>query len=262
MDLSGWYQNINPRGQIIDYSNVDEYVSETLGKDSVFKLTCELFNVMPPFNSFFMFSNFGHDKVGFQYLRSDYYVTSEDNPFLVKSYVTSNREIVNPCDFHIEINSSGKLVLQDGGGTFLFHDNKLKYPNEDLKKKGMHLIVSAFCASLVAIQFMHCKNIQAKEHDPNELLTRQVKRNMERKSVEPLKKYYTLNIEPLKKVFKSDGNIEQNGLKKALHICRGHFKTYEEKGLFGKYKGTFWIPQHIKGNSENGEVIKKYNVKL
>lgn len=47
------------------------------------------------------------------------------------------------------------------------------------------------------------------------------------------------------------------------HMCRGHYATYtEEKPLFGKYSGRFWIPAHVKGSLKNGAVIKDYEVRL
>src|SRR3990167_3444505 len=56
-------------------------------------------------------------------------------------------------------------------------------------------------------------------------------------------------------------NIEVNGLKKALHIVRGHPVTYtKEKPLFGKYSGTFWKPAHARGSIEQGAVLKDYKV--
>ena len=37
-----------------------------------------------------------------------------------------------------------------------------------------------------------------------------------------------------------EGDIQHIGLKRALHICRGHFKDYTiGKGLFGKVRGCF-----------------------
>lgn len=47
---------------------------------------------------------------------------------------------------------------------------------------------------------------------------------------------------------------------RSLHICRGHFRTYSEgsSGLFGKLHGTFWVPQHTRGNVREGVVIKDY----
>jgi hypothetical protein len=56
-------------------------------------------------------------------------------------------------------------------------------------------------------------------------------------------KYHTIEIEPMKKVLRHEGRIETEGLKRALHICRGHFAHYPETepGLFGKgIQGDFW----------------------
>lgn len=53
-------------------------------------------------------------------------------------------------------------------------------------------------------------------------------------------------------------------MKKALHICRGHFKHYGRDGkglLFGKHKATVWIPMHVRGDIEEGAVVKDHSVK-
>jgi len=45
-----------------------------------------------------------------------------------------------------------------------------------------------------------------------------------------------------------------------LHTVMGHFATYtEEKPLFGKYSGTFYIPGHLRGKKAEGEIEKLYN---
>jgi hypothetical protein len=65
----------------------------------------------------------------------------------------------------------------------------------------------------------------------------------------------------MKRILKTEGNIESEGLKRALHICRGHFSTYsEEKPLFGRVAGTFWIPAHTRGQIKEGVVISDYKV--
>lgn len=47
----------------------------------------------------------------------------------------------------------------------------------------------------------------------------------------------------------------------ALHWVRGHFATYsKEKPLFGRLSGTFWIPEHARGDLKNGLVMKDYEV--
>ncbi len=59
------------------------------------------------------------------------------------------------------------------------------------------------------------------------------------------------------------GSTESKGgtVEKAMHICRGHFSRYtEEKPLFGKYAGLFWIPMHVRGSVKNGVVDKDYQL--
>lgn len=110
----------------------------------------------------------------------------------------------------------------------------------------------------LAISFLHCKNVTRHEHTPNKKLSAQHRRL----SGHPLVTYYTLEIEPMKQVLRAEGQSETVGLKKSLHICRGHFADYTGgKGLFGKYHGQFWIPQHVRGSAEQGIVGKDYAVK-
>lgn len=110
----------------------------------------------------------------------------------------------------------------------------------------------------LAISFMHCKNVERREEAPPPKLSKK----WEKKHGRPLVRYHVLDIDPMRKVLSSEGGVETNGLKKALHICRGHFATYtEDKPLFGRVTGTFWKPQHVRGSAKNGVVVKDYNVK-
>ena len=46
-----------------------------------------------------------------------------------------------------------------------------------------------------------------------------------------------------------------------LHRVRGHFEDYSQgKGLFGKIKGVFWIPDYERGDGSAGEVISTYRI--
>jgi hypothetical protein len=78
----------------------------------------------------------------------------------------------------------------------------------------------------------------------------------------PEVRYKTLVIHAMRDILLKEGDMTKSGLQKALHICRGHFRRYDENslGLFGKYHGTFFIPQHARGNTELGEVRKTYEV--
>jgi hypothetical protein len=110
---------------------------------------------------------------------------------------------------------------------------------------------------LLAISFCHCRNVTLRsEEKPAQLLKRQIARGR------PQVTYKVLEITPMKGILKKAGaENAHTGLRRALHICRGHFAAYEDKGLFGKYRGRFWIPQHLRGSQEAGLVVKDYTVK-
>jgi hypothetical protein len=104
------------------------------------------------------------------------------------------------------------------------------------------------------LMFANCRNVTIRDETPH--LTRQ-----QRRHGPPAITYKVLDIAPMTRVLRDEGGIERNGLKKALHICRGHFAHYgPDAKLFGKYEGTFWHPMHTRGSAEHGVVVKDYKV--
>jgi hypothetical protein len=113
-------------------------------------------------------------------------------------------------------------------------------------------------SALLALSFLHCKNVTLATNTPPAKLSRAHQKRRGR----PLMTFKTLEIEPMKRVLKHEGRSETTGLKKALHICRGHFKDYSKHGLFGKYKGLYWWDSHVRGNAAQGTIVKDYAVKV
>lgn len=112
---------------------------------------------------------------------------------------------------------------------------------------------------LLAISFLHCKNVTMKRETPPVQLSKKYQKNHGR----PLVSYHILNIDPMKQVLRTEGNSEKTGLKQALHICRGHFKDYSKGGgLFGKYKGLYWWDSNVRGSVSEGIIDKDYAVKV
>jgi hypothetical protein len=134
------------------------------------------------------------------------------------------------------------------------------------------------CTGLLTLSFLHCKNVDMKtieEPGSAERSTpshRKARKKPRQKQTalrdqhaippRPTITYHVLDVEPMKQVLRTEGQVEHQGLKRAMHICRGHFAHYEEgKGLFGKYHGTYWREQHVRGSVEQGARIKDYRIK-
>jgi hypothetical protein len=117
----------------------------------------------------------------------------------------------------------------------------------------------AITPSLLALSFMNCKNVTVQPHDPNPAINRE----RHKARLKPFVRYHTINIEPMKQVLRTEGGVESNGLKKALHICRGHFATYTTS-LMGRTLEkpvTVWKPAHVRGSAKQGIVVSDYSVK-
>lgn len=146
----------------------------------------------------------------------------------------------------------GSMCQKVGGGLCNISLFDLETPPEAQKAFSMLLT-----ESILTLGFLNCRNVSVEEHLPS----RQERRSAQRRGEEIIK-YRTLAIEPMRKVLQTEGRIAEVGLSRALHICRGHFSEYsEDKPLFGKYAGRFWIPAHVRGTTESGIVVKDYNVK-
>jgi hypothetical protein len=107
------------------------------------------------------------------------------------------------------------------------------------------------------LSMVHCKNVVLQANEPD----RRLNRERRDAGLKPFVRYHTINIEPMKKVLRTEGNSETEGLKRAMHICRGHFARYsEERPLFGRIAGTFWVPAHVRGSLKEGVVVSDYRV--
>ena len=149
---------------------------------------------------------------------------------------------------------------------FLQLDEVGKFVNStwflETKRSDLMAAQKAFWTSItipinLAISFMHCKNVTLQKEEPHKRRSRQWHKATGRKLV----RYHVLEIDRMKTVLATEGQESEIGLKRALHICRGHFKDYREgAGLFGKYPVLVWTPDHLRGSADQGVVLKDYKV--
>jgi hypothetical protein len=112
---------------------------------------------------------------------------------------------------------------------------------------------------LFGLSLMHTKNVTAAPVDPVPALAKRHQRRTGR----PLSRYHVLDIEPMRMVLENEGRAEKDGLAKAVHRCRGHFKTYtSDAPLFGRFTGQWWWDSYQRGDSSLGDVKKDYRLVL
>ena len=256
---------------IIDAENVKNYYWESDKNNYTIK---DFPNISPPFEDFFIdlgTSKYKEGNVSIEIMSSFHCIESfKEGSNLKMGFKICTMSNTEPRSMFL---TPGELIIKDRDVCFmrLFNSvplseniqniNTVNKINKMSQEDRQDLIKNALHMGMLTISFMNCKNTTLIENNPCDNLTRQQKRMMERKNIEPEKKYYILDIEPMKKILRKEGNIEENGFKKALHICRGHFRDYSKgNGLFGKFKGLYWVDMHTKGNKANGEIIKDYNI--
>lgn len=127
----------------------------------------------------------------------------------------------------------------------------------------------SYCFSSIPtfFNFYHCKNVTLKKTNFDQRL---IKSRVKKGYKNYFEKFYTLDIEPMKKVLKRDYNCDKIGVGKSLqayHIIPGHFKPYTKDengkgGLFGKLEGVWWWESFVKGSKAVGVINKDYDFNL
>lgn len=224
---------------IIKIDNIKSYVDSIIGEDDF-----DWYNVFS--------ANLPFEKTLFEYGEDQviYAVQEAQNIFI---HILSITEIGQ----HGMCNFSIKLVCDKNGvPQQIFSDIQ----PDTIIERGSERIASnsAYYLWVYALNFYHCRNVVL---ETNELPTALIKARQRRKKPY-FERTYTLNITSMKKVLTEEGGAPVNGIKKAFHLCRGHFRTYDEnsKGMFGRYKGTFWVPAHTRGDDQVGKIEKHYTI--
>jgi hypothetical protein len=131
--------------------------------------------------------------------------------------------------------------------------------NPEIRKRLIESIQGDISIAAAGIIFMvallNCKNVHVSAEPCSDKLR---KRHIERHGHPPYR-YHTLNIDVVRKTIVGESASGKIGLGKAMHICKGHFKTYTpDKPLLGKVVGKFWWQPHLRGDHKLGVVGKDY----
>lgn len=171
--------------------------------------------------------------------------------------------VLHAATFVMPVNAEGQILPSRTADVTWIGKCHMVTPDQTVEHQLelLHFMAERFLyPGLLTLSFMHCRNVKVVTERPPEKLSKKY----ERKTGHPLLKYRLLQIDHMKQVLEREGGATTGGLKKALHICRGHFKHYGRDGkglLFGKHVATVWIPMHARGSADEGVVVKDYDVK-
>ena len=189
-----------------------------------------------------------------QHLNARWYCCYES--IAARCHGDSELEVLAREDLFVD--DDGKVITQIDQNTKMVYWHRVGTSDTSLLKLdrgSMDRVVGSFSLpAMLAISFMHCKNVHVVEGKSNIL---KQKCNGKRS---PHYKYHILQINPMREVLRREGKSNEVGLKRALHICRGHFKDYRDHGLFGNQRGVYWWPMHVRGTVEAGMVVKDYSI--
>lgn len=260
---------------VIVANNVCSYIYEISTQDE-WNIHHDFPNVAPPFETFFIEFNaprtinvngniltdhkFRDYKFGILFKAFDtgnHYLSSIGARWAIGCTVYQRSESMNKTVIvgyaQIAVREDGTVIDSDPGYIVAIPKEQ-NGKDPDAIQRAIH---NTLIVGLMTISLMHCKNVDLKTQIPPVALS---KKHQKRCGV-PLVKYKILEIDPMKKILRLEGNSQSLGLKHALHICRGHFKDFSKgKGLFGRYRGMYWWDSHVRGDPSHGVVVKDYNV--
>jgi hypothetical protein len=111
----------------------------------------------------------------------------------------------------------------------------------------------------MALNLINCKNVQTR---PAGTIPQRRSGREKRQGVKPIR-YHTIVLPGMTVERRSASHRERkdNAAIMALHVARGHFKTYtREAPLMGRHVGTFWWNPSVRGNRKNGQVVSDYRI--
>lgn len=132
--------------------------------------------------------------------------------------------------------------------------------DERYKEAKLYTLIESVALAAHMISLMHCKNIEIVDAPAEG--TRQQQRHAERKRKGlPKLDYKVVNLKPQGGKRKSGTGVMSVDTEQPWHLVRGHFKTYtEDAPLLGQHVGTWWWGAQVRGNPQEGIVVKDYDL--
>lgn len=159
--------------------------------------------------------------------------------------------------------AQGAEVLRGVVDELLAEADQLAEEADEIRRRqadiaaGRYYLLTAVLPALYAHSLLSCKNVETETVRPPEALSR---RHAKRRG-HGLTIYRTITIPGQQARTGHGGRIALGDGATALHLVRGHFKTYTpERPLLGRHVGRWYWQMQARGKAEHGQVVKDYRV--
>lgn len=174
-------------------------------------------------------------------------------------------KIMNFLKATFAVEADGKLALTTDGNAFMTEQSDTSVDWFNLSPEGQRLLADGLIpvinVALLSLYMMHAAGTELKSKQVPQKLKKA--REKKRKTALPEIRFKVLDLGLGMRQSLKEAKAEGKGLSRALHLRRGHFKTFT-KPMFGRpggKTGDVWIRPHRVGDKEEGEIIKKYRLK-
>ena len=169
----------------------------------------------------------------------------------IMMFAADRRRIIPMARWTAGVDELGRLAKQPDGDSAFW----ITTLPED-KDGPPDRIISYLHVSGLALTFLNCRNIVILPAYADKKRRKARKRPF-------LARYHRLKINAVGQRRESEPG-QKTGIKRSLHIVRGHFREYGPefgKGkLFGRLSGRFWVAARTAGDAATGIVTKDYEI--
>lgn len=122
------------------------------------------------------------------------------------------------------------------------------------------LSLAVLTPTLIGLTFLNCRNVELIDAAP---APPKLNKAHHKRTGKWLSRYKLIEITPMSRIIrKTEGETGNEHKARSLHVVRGHFKRYQDRGLFGRVKGTFFWHQQARGSMAGGEIKADYRIRL
>lgn len=177
-----------------------------------------------------------------------------------RGFIGSTKGIGNhPGSILLHIDKEGHWLDSTESVSTYIRDEFANITNEEMARRGImptDVMLDCIPFCLMTLSLLHCRNVTVEEVREK----RGERRRYTRETGLELSTHHILKIKPMQRQTEAAYRADPTEGLNRWHIVRGHFKTYEEPGLFGKFPGTYWWSDQARGNANRGKVTKSYEV--